>query len=173
VSRVCKEVIFIVILALVAGFINNSISHSRVKWVGNWPSLEDLASDSIWHSDSYDLGDPPLVNLSDAIGLYQNPEVIFVDARFPEEFESGHIEGAINLSIESEDEEFNTHLEQFIALTTKETPVVTYCSGAECESSLYLARYLQLDMEYTNVKIFFGGWRKWADANLPIVGSPE
>ena len=121
-SRLLKEIMIILAISLVAGIINNSISHSRVAWVGNWPSISDAESDSTWDCLSCEPGDPPLVNLSEASALYQNPEVVFVDARFPEEYAEGHIDGSLNLPFEAEDEEFDQHYEELLKVVDSMTP---------------------------------------------------
>jgi len=172
-SRLLKEILIILAISLIAGIINNSISHSRVAWVGNWPSISDAENDSIWDCLSCEPGDPPLVNLSEASALYQNPEVIFVDARFPEEYEAGHIEGAVNLPFEASDEEFDYYYAKLEQMIDSATQLVTYCSGEECESSLHLGRYLRDDKGYSHISIFYGGWRRWAEADLPTAGSGE
>jgi 3-mercaptopyruvate sulfurtransferase SseA len=44
--------------------------------------------------------------------------------------------------------------------------LVAYCDGQECNSSINLA--LKLDsLGYSNVKIFFGGWREWTNSSQP------
>lgn len=172
-NRLLKEILIILAISFVAGLINNSVSHNRVAWIGSWPSISDAEDDTTWNCLSCEPGDPPLLNLSEASALYQNPEVIFVDARFPEEYEAGHILNAINLPFEGTDEEFNTQLDKLKEMTDSLTQIVTYCSGEECESSLHLARYLRDDEGFENVKIFYGGWRRWADADLPTAGTEE
>ena len=49
-----------------------------------------------------------------------------------------------------------------------ERPIVIYCSGSECELSLYLGRLLIEDYDFTDVSIFYGGSGMWADAALPM-----
>ncbi len=168
-KKLAVEIIAILAIAFVAGIINNSISHSRIAWIGSWPTFSDAEDDSTWDCLSCEEGDPPFLSLADASALYQNPEVVFLDARYPEEYERGHIEGALLLPIEAEDEEYDRYWEDVEPLLTKHTHIVTYCSGAECESSLFLARFLRDEMGYDSVKVFFGGWRRWEKAGLPVV----
>jgi len=166
-KKLTIEILIIACICFMAGIVNNTLSHNRVAWIGHWPSLSDLASDSTWNSPSYEEGDPPTLNLAEATALYQNPEVIFIDARLPEEYEEGHISGSYLLPMDAEDEIFDSCYNEVTSMIDSNTPIVTYCSGVECESSLFLARYFR-EMGFENVKIFYGGWRKWEDAGLPI-----
>jgi rhodanese-related sulfurtransferase len=167
-KKLATEIIIILALALVAGIINNALSHSRVSWIGEWPSISDAEEDSTWNCLSCDSTDPPMLSLSEASALYQNPEVVFIDARFPEEYDDGHIAGAHLLSIEESDDVFDQQYEDLLNYIDTSTHIVTYCSGEECESSLFLARYLRDDAGFKHVKIFFGGWRRWYNAGLPV-----
>ena len=45
--------------------------------------------------------------------------------------------------------------------------IVTYCGGADCELSLYLARQL-VNEGYEHISIFFGGYTAWEEAKLPL-----
>jgi len=90
-------------------------------------------------------------------------KVIFLDAREPEDYSAGHIRGAINLPYESLDAYWPKVAESL----PKESEIITYCSGDECESSLFLGREL-LDKGFEHVLVFYGGWREWEKASLPI-----
>jgi len=167
-KRVFIEVAVILAISLVLGILNNTFSHSRVAWIGSWPSFSDSESDSIWDCLSCEEGDPPSLRLSEVSALYQNPEVVFLDARFPEEYEDGHIKGAYLVPFEADEEEFQYYFDIVSEILQPSSMIVTYCSGAECESSLFLARYLRDELGYDSVKIFFGGWRRWEKAGLPV-----
>jgi rhodanese-related sulfurtransferase len=108
------------------------------------------------------------LNLAEASALYQNPEIVFLDARYPEEYARGHIERAMLLPVEAEEEVFDAYWREIKPLLDTNTLIVTYCSGVECESSLFLARYLRDELGYDSVMIFFGGWRRWEKAGLPV-----
>jgi len=168
-KKLIIEVTIILAIAIIAGVINNSVSHSRVAWIGSWPSLSDSEDDSTWDCLSCEPGDPPMLSLAEASALYQNEEVVFLDARFPEEYEEGYIENAYLLSFEADNDVFDQQYEALLSIIDSNTQIVTYCSGEECESSLFLARYLRDDLGYPNVNIFFGGWRRWEKAGLPVV----
>ena len=111
---------------------------------------------------------PTLINFDEAYRAYQEGRAIFIDARHEEEFKEGHIRGAVSLPLKKL--EANPNLVQGIA---KDTLIVTYCSGVECELSIDLGEKL-VSMGFTNVKIFFSGWLDWQKRNLPAeTGSKE
>ena len=107
---------------------------------------------------------PRLISLSQAYELYTE-KILFVDARDPEEYEDGHIVGAINLPL--------LHMEKYIrniSSIDKNEPLVTYCEGADCDMSIRLGNEL-FSMGYRKVFVFFGGWEEWQKANYPVITS--
>ncbi len=172
-KKLLKEIVIILAISLVAGILNNTFSHNSVEWIGSWPSFADSENDSTWDCLSCEPTDPPLLSLAEASALYQNPEIIFIDARYPDEYEAGHIKGAYLLSFDAEEEVFDSQWAAIKPLVDSSSQIVTYCSGADCESSLFLARYLRDDLGFKNVRIFFGGWRRWSKAGLPIEKGEE
>ena len=113
---------------------------------------------------SYDRAvDAPVVNLSEAMAAFNSGQAIFLDARKKADYEAGHIQGALRCFLEEYDVDFPLVRDQL----PKEALIVTYCDGDECELSLFLARNM-LQEGYTSVKIFFGGWKEWTKAGLPV-----
>jgi len=159
-----KRALIIIILAVILAGLNNLVNPNKIDWVGYWPNVTD--SDTTWFSPSYEEGDPPTLLLQQALDRYIDGSYVFLDAREPIEYQEGHIKGAINLSYDYFDEQWDS----VKTLIPKDTTIVTYCSGSECEASLYLARLLVEDYGFTHVEIFFGGWRLWDKHKLPIEG---
>jgi len=163
-----KRIVIIVILAAILGGVNNLVNPNKVAWVGNWPtSLAD--SDSTWTSPSYEPGDPPTLRMAEAFDRWSAKRHVFIDAREPEEYKEGHIAGAISFPYDY----FEDYKDKILAELPKDTLIVTYCSGSECESSLFLARLLAQEYGYKNVEIFFGGWTQWSKHQLPVEVSHE
>lgn len=102
------------------------------------------------------------ISLSNALAAYNDGDAIFMDARTLEDFEAGHIQGAVHLPVESFMDSLN-YLDQ-LAL---DTFIITYCDGADCNASIDLAADLNL-MGFTRVFFFFGGWQEWLEAGYPI-----
>jgi rhodanese-related sulfurtransferase len=161
-----RSVIILVVTAAAAA-VANLINPNAIEWVGHWP--DPTESDTIWLSPSYmPEEDPSTIALGTAFERFLSEEYVFVDAREPEDYELGHIKGAISLPFDS----FDDYWEQAQPQMPVDTPVVIYCSGSECESSLNLARYMVEELGYQRekVELFFGGWRAWYNNRLPIDG---
>jgi rhodanese-related sulfurtransferase len=160
-----QRIFIIVVLAALLAVGNNLVNPNKVPWVGNWPTFSG-EEDSLWTSPSYDKGDPPTLRPQEAFERFISQGYIFIDAREAEEYQSGHIKGAINLPFET----FDDHWAQVEPQLPKDAHIVTYCSGTECDASLMLARLLTQKYGYKNVEIFFGGWQVWDKRKLPIDG---
>ena len=105
--------------------------------------------------------EPKAITLSQAYSLYIANNV-FIDARESVDFEEGHITNSINIPFYEFEENKNK-----LAQLSKDDPVVTYCSGTDCDLSILLGNQLH-SMGYKKVFIFFGGWPEWINANYPV-----
>jgi len=156
-----KQAVVIILISVIAAFGVNYFSSNGIAYVGNWPSVS--GSDSIAVPPSADEGDPPFISLDEAAAKYQSSDIVFIDARDPEDFDYAHIKGAISIPYD--------YLEDYWKAEStgipKNNEIVIYCSGAECESSLFLGREM-VYQGYTNIMVFYGGWREWERAGLPI-----
>jgi len=100
------------------------------------------------------------ISLDEARALYEEGNALWVDAREPEEFESGRIPGAFNISPTNA----NESLPQFLLFAVDRTaPVVIYCGGGDCHASEIAANML-LQSGYTNIKIMKDGFPAWQTA---------
>lgn len=79
-----------------------------------------------------------------------------LDVRTPEEFASGHIPGAVNISVDS--------LAQQLSQVPQDKPVVVYCHSGN--RSAQAARILN-DAGYKNI-YDLGGIIAWQQAGLPV-----
>lgn len=82
--------------------------------------------------------------------------VIIFDARNAESFAEGHIDGAVLYTSNALPED-------------KATSMVFYCGGPRCSAAPKAARGA-IELGYTNVMVFTGGWMEWT-ANLDDSGS--
>lgn len=156
------KAIFIVLLSVVMGIAYNTISPKGIVLVGSWSNKMTLDSLLVPHSYVEEV-DPQAISLDDAMMYFQSKEAIFVDARYKEDYEYGHIKGAMNLPFE----EFDRYYDSVKHKLPPDKILVTYCSGTECEESLFLARLLRT-LGYQKTKVFFGGWEQWQEAKLPV-----
>ncbi len=107
-----------------------------------------------------------MISRDEARSLFESGSAVFVDARHDFDFNLGHIKGALNVPLKDYDAKISA-----LSGIPKDRMMIAYCDGAECNSSIELSVKLMKD-GYTNVRIFFGGWREWVDANLPIDKRP-
>ncbi|MEX1140499.1 MAG: rhodanese-like domain-containing protein [Bacteroidota bacterium] len=105
---------------------------------------------------------PTMIQLPEAIHLFESGEALFVDARHAFDFARGHIRGAVNLPLN----EFDSRTGLLDSLPRNRV-LITYCDGVECNSSIGLASRLR-DAGYSGVRIFFAGWSEWQAKNLPM-----
>ena len=105
------------------------------------------------------------ISLGEAESLFNARSALFVDSREAVLYDAGHILGAINIPYEGDDID---SLLKKIDYPREETLVI-YCDGSECQSSILLAKLLH-EFLFADIRVFFGGWRDWSEAGLPIEG---
>jgi rhodanese-related sulfurtransferase len=105
---------------------------------------------------------PPVLTYAEARSLFDAGTVLFVDARPPFDFGLGHIRGAVNLPLKDFDQS-----REILQLIPRDQPLVTYCDGEDCNSSVMLAAKLD-SAGYKSVRVFFGGWKEWSARHLPV-----
>ncbi|HXG00551.1 MAG TPA: rhodanese-like domain-containing protein, partial [Bacteroidota bacterium] len=98
---------------------------------------------------------PEFISYEEAARLFERGAALFVDARHDYDYKLGHIKGAMNVPLK----DFDLASSQ-LSRVPKDTLIVTYCDGADCNSSVELAQKLSA-AGFTNVRIFFGGWNEW------------
>lgn len=104
---------------------------------------------------------PMMINIQEAQELFGSGHGLFIDTRNEFDFKLGHIKGAINIPLKDFDEKRDV-----LAKLPRDRSLITYCDGAECNSSIELASKLHL-AGFSGVKIFFEGWNTWKANELP------
>ena len=82
---------------------------------------------------------------------------IWLDARPDNEFERGHVPGAIPLN----EDRWNELLPPFLAQWSPEKKIVVYCSTKSCNLASDVARRLREEAQLQNVFVLQGGWEEW------------
>ena len=91
------------------------------------------------------------------------PDLVIVDTRKHEDFERGHIEGAIAI--------LDTDMTAdglAAAVRSKSTPVMFYCNGLKCGRAAH-ATQKALEWGYTAIFYYAEGTRDWVTNKLPLV----
>lgn len=98
---------------------------------------------------------------------FQKGNGIIIDSRSEYDYRLGHIRGSVNLPLK----EFDARKDVY-GSWPKDTLLITYCDGQECNSSMDLATKLA-EAGFTNVRFFFGGWAEWQQHGSPEEGDAE
>lgn len=142
------------ILAIFLGFSINQFRDSRLPLFDDWSMEARLITPSGVQLD---------ISLIEAKNLFFQQAAIIIDARPNDDYEKGHIRGALGLPWCDVDQRFMEVTKDI----SVDTPIITYCDGETCELSHNLANFL-LELGFNNVRILINGWTKWQNADLPI-----
>lgn len=108
-----------------------------------------------WIGSFVDLRQPADVYADIVAGM---PNLVVVDARYPEAYAREHLPGAINLTSLELDEKGAEHL-------SREALYVVYCWDASCRASAKVAR--RLEALGLKVKELHGGLQSWRRQGYP------
>ena len=105
--------------------------------------------------------EPKAIKLDFAYKLFKQ-NIIFIDARSPEEFAEGHIKNAVNIPFYGSENYSIT-----ISHLNKNEIIVTYCSSTDCDIAQLSGNEL-FEMGFKRVYVFIGGYDVWIKNNYPI-----
>ena len=133
---IAKELIILLIFAVVAAFAVNFFSPKGIAFIGEWDTglgvITAKAKDKVVDHEL------EIQDIRVAKEIFDNKHGVFVDARAYENFIDGHIKGAVSLPLN----QFEDRIAQFKRDYPFTTYIVTYCSGRECDDSHELAQFL-------------------------------
>jgi len=163
-----QQALVIVIVAVVIGGLSNVIRSDQVPWISTKMSMQELKPvmlDSL--RDSTGASFPVLIRLED-VEKHRGQDAVIIDARLPESYAAGHITGAISIPFERLDS-YQTVLSEI----PKDTMVIIYCDGRDCDLSYDLSMYL-IQRGYLRVFEYEEGWAEWSTSGLPVTkgGTP-
>ncbi len=142
-----REALFIITAAVFLGF-----AYTAVMKKGFFLPAE---------GQSYGTVAPVFISYEEAVQLFNSGDALFVDARHEYDYSQGHVKGAINVPLA----DFKLQ-KSALSDVKRDQTIVTYCDGAECNSSIELAKLLSA-AGFTKVKMFFGGWNEWQSHQQP------
>ena len=146
---------------MILAFIVNYFSPGGIALVGQWETSAGVITAKA-KNDAVS-GKLEIEDVILAKQIFDSGNVLFVDARTREDYDNGHIPGAISLPIGQFDEQIDPFLDQFDI----EQPIVAYCSGRTCEDSHNLAQLL-IDFGYIDVRVFIDGYPGWEAEGFPV-----
>ena len=158
---IAKELIILLGFAVIAAFTVNYVSPNGIALFGQWDTSQGVITakpknDPV--TDSFEIKDA-----NTAKKIYDAGKAVFVDARSYEAFIDGHIKDAVSIPTG----QFVEFIDHFKTKYPSTTPVITYCSGRECNDSHELAQYL-IGEGYENVKVFIDGYPEWERKGYPV-----
>ncbi len=103
------------------------------------------------------------ITLPEMEELWHNQAALIVDSRSVPEFRSGHIPGSISVPLE----EVKGGNSSLLDRLKPGQPLIIYCEGRDCLTSLNLARLLH-ERGFRDLRVFSGGWEEWVAAGLPV-----
>jgi len=164
---IIKQAFFIILLAAILGGGLNVIRHDRVHWISAQvvlPVVDPTQPDSLSEfSHSSTPNGIPLTAVEKLVGK----GAVVIDARSAELFEEGHIPTAINIPFENLGPYYAK-----LSTIPKDTIVIAYCDGGDCELSYDLAVYM-IQKEYRHLYVYQGGWAEWEASGKPIAKGRE
>lgn len=96
------------------------------------------------------------ISYKQVIKLLGRPDVIFIDARNPDNYNKAHIGKAINIFPY---EVGDAHIGK-IASLEREKLYVVYCDGGTCDLSHEVIKIMQ-SFGFKRVYLYAGGWEEW------------
>ncbi len=104
--------------------------------------------------------DPSNVDANEADNLLKaNKKIVVLDVRTPEEFQAGHIAGAVNLNFYEDD------FEQKLAALDKETPYLVHCAVGGRSAKV---RTSMRAKQFKAIHHLEGGMKAWEKAGKPV-----
>lgn len=159
--KALKEIMILVGISVTLAMVVNFLSPKGIALVGQWDTSKGVLTARPTGPEERKLEE--INSVAQAKELFDNGNVLFVDARSHEKYEEGHIPGAVSLPVGQFDELIGSFLDQHAAARS----IVTYCSGRTCEDSHHLAQLL-LASGFDNVRVFIDGFPGWEAEGYPV-----
>lgn len=156
-----REVAILLSISVIAAFTTNYFSPRGIALFGEWDTSEGVVTAK--SKQDVVVRDLEIQDIIVAKKLYDSGKYVFVDARDPMSYTDGHVRGAVSLPIG----QFYEVIDDFISQHPFTTPLITYCSGRECDDSHKLA-HLFMEEGYTQVNVFIDGYPAWEAEGYPV-----
>lgn len=94
-----------------------------------------------------------------AVEMLQDPDLVVLDVRSPEEFAAGHLAGALNIDVNSAD------FDQRVMQLPKDAAILVYCRSGNRSST---ASERMAELGFTDLRNVEGGFADLARAGAPV-----
>jgi len=154
-----RQTVVVSLIALVLALLVNQVRSDSIPLLGDWSPEARI---------TLKFGKNILIPFEEAKDKFLTDAAVFIDARTPELYQKGHIQGARNLPIGDFDRQADTVFNDL----PEDTLIVTYCDGEDCALSAELALKLK-EIGFENVRVLHNGWSVWKSHQLPFQGVKE
>lgn len=93
----------------------------------------------------------------------EDGSALLIDARDPNEYQAGHLPGALNLP----DTTFAQTFTELGDSLPREVPLIVYCQGGPCDQSHHVLEDLSR-FDFQNLILYPGGWNEWKQKGYPV-----
>ena len=156
-----KGIVVLLSFAVITAFVYNQFSPHGIELFGQWDAQKGVVR-AISKSDdllpSIEIHDPNIIQT-----IIKTKSRIIIDVRHRDIYDQGHLPGALSFPII----DFDQNIRQIITTIKRKEPLLIYCSSSECSDSHSFAAHL-INLKYTDVKIFSGGFRTWEEDGRKI-----
>ncbi|MDP8243636.1 MAG: rhodanese-like domain-containing protein [Candidatus Hinthialibacter antarcticus] len=104
----------------------------------------------------------PVVDGDAVFEHFNNGTAIMIDARPVEDYERGHIPGAINLPYN----DFENYFAELSATLPLEELYIVYCSGGNCDDSHEVLTQMEA-FGFEQLMLYKPGWEEWFKNDFP------
>jgi rhodanese-related sulfurtransferase len=164
-SRDFIGVLCLALASLAAGLIINRFRSSPLPVVYQSPEQRfDKELATLIEAPPFKLAPAPAVGLEEFRSAVEGKSALILDARPSAFFQRGHVPGALNLS--RDDFAHDYRRLGSVLKDTRDKRIIVYCGGGDCHDSRLVANAL-LNLGFSNVSVFTGGWEAWSAARLP------
>jgi len=84
--------------------------------------------------------------------------VVLVDARFTDDYQAGHLDGALSIPVDAND----VRRHKIVTSIPRSSKVVVYCQSAGCKFADNVAVWLKGE-GFSDVVVYRGGWLDWVE----------
>lgn len=151
-----KGSVYLIAFALVSAFIFNHFSPSGIALFGQWGKSKNTDS-------SIEINNPEIVKQ-----IIKDKKRIVIDVRARETYDQGHLPTSLNYPLI----EFDEIVPKILGSLKRSDSILVYCSSIECTDSHTFAKRL-IALQYSDVKVFSGGFRQWQEEGYKIIEKKE
>lgn len=102
------------------------------------------------------------ITLEEAKQAFDNQSATFIDSRKMESYEAAHIPGAFKIELH----DFSTRDPQVLMLVPRDSNIIVYCNGGNCDESVKVAEMLN-NSGYKKVYVLHDGLPGWKAMGWP------